>query len=143
MIQLHENREAWTFACQSCEVQMVQIDFRLSLRIADADNSVRTDISNQCILKSGGKEFLLDPEQPESLAPILSFFNEPVKSVVLAKTGHLAIEFVNGGILKVEPMERFEAWEVGCLIDGNGHLFVCAPGGEVAFFKGDESAKSD
>lgn len=135
MIQLYEDNQMWSFVCHDCALQMIQIDFRLSLRVADANNWVRTDISNACMLRTRDEEFLLKPETTESLAPILSFFNAAVNSVALTKAGKLTITFADGAKLKVEPGGPFEAWEVGCLINGAGHLFVSAPGGEVSHFQ--------
>jgi len=142
MVTLNANPENWSFDCRDCVVQMIQIDFRLTLIIADGCDSVRTTIESIGKLHLDGKEYLFDPEQTASLAPILPLFNAAVSGITLTSNGKLQVCFVSGSTIEVNASDQCEAWDVGCLINGVGHLFVCAPGGEVAFFQGQVGSSS-
>jgi hypothetical protein len=135
-MELREDKNAWTISLKDGRVQMIQIDFRLGFLITDDDDQVWLHIETPARLKTTASEVLLVPDQSVSLAPILPFFNAPVASIRMERTGRLLVEFQRGASLDVAPHQDYEAWQAGCMIQKKDSLFVCAPGGEVAWFKG-------
>ena len=137
---LTEDKDAWQLVLVAGVVQLLQIDFGLGFILTDGHDNAKLHVETKCRLIQSGHEAELIPEESPSLSPILAFANAKVSGISIRKTGHLKLEFGSGARLEVGPNERYEAWELGLSI---GVLMVCAPGGEVAFFRDRNSSKSD
>lgn len=130
-MELREENDGWHLALQDGFVQIIQIDFRLGLFLADASGLSKLYVGSACRLKGPDSEVSLIPEDTPSLAPALPLFNAKVESIDIRKTGQLTVWFDGGRTLEVEPDEKFEAWELGCSINLQ---FICSQGGEVAVY---------
>jgi len=134
----------WSFSLEEGIVQLLQIDFRLTLVLSDgeSDDSDKAELSinTACVLEHGGAFYFLTPEDPLTLAPALSLVNAEVVSISIQKTGDLKVEFANNALLSIEPDEGYEAWEMDCSIAGDSIKFVCLPGGEVEIFNSEPKA---
>ena len=131
-MELREERDGWRFSLDSGFVQLIQIDFRLGLCLADTSGTAQLYIETECRLNGGSSEVLLTPANPSTLAPVLPLFNRKVVTATIRKTGQLKVEFGGGYTLQVEPDNSYEAWQLGCSL---GFMVVCAPGGSVSVFR--------
>ncbi len=130
-MELRKVEGGWYLDFLEGSVQLIQVDFRLGLLISDAPSQAKLFIETPCFLRGPSGVSLLTPAKSASLAPILSFFNAPVRSIAIRKTGRLALSFGDGTLLEVEPDDAYEAWQLG----GSGSfLLICSPGGEVSAF---------
>lgn len=132
-MELHEEAERWSLKFAQAQIQMIQIDFRLALLLAEGSDHAWLTIGSPCTLKDGAREVSLVPEQAESLAPILALFNAAATGMSIEKSGRLILS-LGDSILNVAPDEAYEAWELACSIGGANYLLVCSPGGKIALF---------
>jgi len=134
-MRIEENDIGWVILFDDGHLEMIQIDFRLSLLLAEEKCRAWIHIEQAACLRREGREVILMPDQTLTLTPILGFFNSPVASIKIEKKGHLQVKFHEDCILEIEPHEMYEAWQVECSGTGGDSMFVCSPGGEVALFR--------
>lgn len=140
-MKILEHDDGWSIEFDDANLQMIKIDFRLGLIVANSIDDVQIYLGTPFVLSSGaGVEQSIDPEKTQELAPILSLFNAEVLRIVVTKHGDLTIFFRNGFILRTGPDARFEAWEALT----RGIRLVCAPEGEVVVyeFSSDQTSQS-
>jgi hypothetical protein len=130
-MELRSEKDGWSLAFQDGFVQLIQVEFRLGMFLSDASGTAKLYVETPCRLKGLDADMPLTPEHSSSLAPALSLFNAQVIDAAIQKTGHLRVRFGDGRSLEVDPDDAYEAWQLGCSVG----LFVCSPGGEVAFFE--------
>lgn len=78
---------------------------------------------------------LLDPEQHNTLGPLLSLLGRPALSFKASSHGPCLLRLLDGTEVACEPHNDYEAWES----EGSGDLcsasLLCEPGGVVTFHK--------
>lgn len=106
----------------------LMIDFALGIGIGGA----RFRIEGKATLEMNGSTFLIDPGgAPEGMAPALPLARDAISSAEVDAVGTLLIRFTSGAELRVEPGEKYEAWNY----TGPGNLLIVSmPGGELATF---------
>jgi hypothetical protein len=135
-MRFEEANDFWLLTPECGRVQMIQIDFRLSLLVSDGpDEGTWVHVETTGRLKTMTTETLLVPGQPATLAAILSLFNSEVSSIKISKTGGLRIQFGSSHILEVAPHQSYEAWQIECSSRSGDFVLVCPPGGEVVLFR--------
>lgn len=88
-------------------------------------------------LDGKGNQHEVDPEDPESLGPVLSTVGRRVEAVD-TEGGVLTLTFSDASRLQCKPHDRYEAWQV---VGGSPqHLVVCTTGGELAVWEAPETA---
>jgi len=132
-MELKEQGKHWCLTLRDATVHLIQIDFRLSLFLADPPNEATIVIETPCRLKTRDTSVVLRPGEPLTLAPILPFFNARVSAVAIRSTGALKVYFRGGPKLEVDADATYEAWQLAS--STMGLLFVCSPGGAVSLFK--------
>ena len=140
-MNLKEDQDGWVISFNNGRVQLIQIDFRLSLLVSDGPDKVWLRVETPGSLKSGTIETPVVPVESMTLAPVLSLFNAMVGSVRVAKTGSMVIEFQPDVSLRVMPDEAYEAWQVECSTGTGELLLVCPPGGDVVIFRNLDEAR--
>ena len=134
-MRLEEEHNGWALALERGRVEMIQIDFRLSLLVSDGPNDrcwLRIETLSK--FRTAEKQTLIVPERSATLAPALSLFNVEVTAINIARVGHLEVTFGNGDRLEVAPDESYEAWQVECSTREGDMILVCPPGGDVVVF---------
>ena len=132
-MELKEQGKDWCLTARDATVNLIQIDFRLSLFLADPQNEATIVIETPCRLKTRDTSVVLRPAETSTLAPILPFFNARVTGVAIRSTGALKLYFRGGPTLEVDADPNYEAWQLAS--STMGLLFVCSPGGAVSLFK--------
>ena len=132
-MELKEQGKDWCLTLRDATVHLIQIDFRLSLFLADPPNEATIVIETPCRLKTRDTSVVLRPGEPLTLAPILPFFNARVSAVAIRSTGARKVYFRGGPALEVDADPNYEAWQLA--FSTTGLLFVCSPGGAVSLFK--------
>jgi hypothetical protein len=139
-MKFEEGSDFWLLVPECGRIQMIQVDFRLSLLVSDGpDARAWLHIETPGELRAMGNAILLVPEQPATLAPILSLFNSEVNSIRISKAGHLQVQFGHNHLLEVAPHQKYEAWQLEYSSRDGDLMFVCSPGGEVVLFRQDKS----
>ena len=131
----HESADGWHFETIDSRVQMIQIDFRLSLLISNGAGDMWVRIETAGHLASGTNATLFAPAETRSLAPVLELFNAKVDGVYVKKTGRLEVRFEDNRSIEVQPDRAYEAWQVEYLCKDEKLVLVCAPGSEVVVFR--------
>lgn len=65
-----------------------------------------------------GGERRLDPDQPETLAPLLALLRRPLSSLTITRTGELTLQLGDGTTLAATANARRDSWDV----NGGGAL---------------------
>jgi hypothetical protein len=131
-MELKTTAFGWLLAMDEGRVQRIEVDFRLGLLFGDKAETALLCIEMPCYLRREGRDILLTPDDPSSLAPVLAIFNAEVADISIQRTGHLTAKLKDGRSLEVDPNEQYEAWQISST---NGFLLVCSPGGEVSLFQ--------
>ena len=133
-MQFTEHKDGWELAFERGRLGYIHIDFRLTLDLTDETGTASVVVESPCCLSCPSEETLLMPSEPTSLAPILALFDASVTQVTIAKSGILTVFFEDHKFIRVNPDERYEAWQLCC--PTLGLLLVCASGGDVSVFRG-------
>jgi len=136
-----EETNGWSCTLANSRLQMIQIDFRLSLLISNGIEDVWVHIETEGKLKFSAHETVFVPQDTQSLAPVLRLFNTEVIGISITKIGTLAIKFERNCWLEAGPDQSYEAWQVSCS-GGNEDkvMLVCDPGGKVTLFRDDATS---
>lgn len=133
-MKLDERRDRWIISFSDGRIQLIQIDFRLSFLIVDGPSKAWIHIETRGKLKCEATESSFVPERSETLAPMLALFNAAVNKIEIGKTGELVVSTERDHLILVAPDAKYESWQISCSIGSDNVMFVCPPGGEVAFF---------
>lgn len=134
-MELKQDQDGWDISFKDGRVQLIQIDFRLSLLVSDGSDKLWLRVETPGRLKSGMTETPILPAHSVTLVPVLPLFYAVVCSVRAARAGSLVIEFQHDVSLRVAPDEAYEAWQVECSTDRDELLLVCPPCGDVVVFR--------
>jgi hypothetical protein len=131
-----EESNGWCCTLANSRLQMIQIDFRLSLLISNGVEDAWVHIETEGKFKFSAQEAVFVPQNTESLAPVLRLFNTKVIGISITKVGKLEIKFERNCWLEAGPDQSYEAWQVSCS-GGNEDkvMLVCEPGGKVTLFR--------
>lgn len=143
-----EEETLWRLPFKGWRVWRVGVSVRLEvdLKVDQQGSNLASTISVNGALFCGpeGAPLAMDPESADraELGPALNLFFATVSDALAYKSGRLEVRFVggrpgypvDGWVLRADPDERYEAWEVR----GPGRqLIVCGHGGELAMWSGD------
>jgi hypothetical protein len=130
--------DGWSCELANSRLQMIQIDFRLSLLISNSIEDAWIHIETEGKFRSDLHEALFVPGNAQTLAPLLCLFNTEVIDISITKVGKLIIKFERNCSLEVGPDQSYEAWQVsGSGGDEDKVMLVCGPGGKVTLFRDD------
>ena len=112
------------------EVTQLRFDYQFHLSILDRDRELLLIFGVPFRLRvPTGEERTLDPEQNETLGPLLPLLHQSVERFSAASDGRCVLRFQDGTELHGEPHDYYEAWEAhgkGSLADAS---LLCGPGG--------------
>jgi hypothetical protein len=105
------------------EHHWVLLDYRIAQLAADASSvrllawsleaSLELRLASPFVLHtSAGGERRLDPEQPETLAPLLALLRRPLSSLTITRAGELTLRLGDGTTLAAPASARRDAWDV-------------------------------
>src|SRR5690606_22876220 len=101
--------------------------FRFHCWTLDGDLEVRLETPFE-FHSPDGSQVSIDPEQPQTVAPLLNLVQAAVQQLRVKRSGELTVIFTDGTSLRAWPHPIFEAWE----INGVGELgrigYLCSPG---------------
>ncbi len=129
-METFEGRRVWPL--NGHEVTRLCLDYRFSIEIwwfeeGSPDNSVTIVIGNRFSFHHDGREQSFNPEQAETLGPVLAILHKPVDSLTAYLDGRLVLQFADGAELAVEKDAQYESWETF----GKGKLadigMLCSP----------------
>jgi len=113
------------------EVTFLHFDYRFTVDMASGDRSL--SIIFECPFSMrlpSGEERSFDPEENETLGPLLSLLHRPVSTFLASSNGLCVLRFRDGTELRGQPHPQFESWEA----TGTGELerigLLCGPGGD-------------
>lgn len=121
-------------------VRRCSVDDVLTLQFGERAGILMIGITGPFRLSRHGDTMTLRPDHPQELGPVLALVGRVVVSATATQTGTLEMVFADGSHLKVEPHERYEAWE---FVGERQSRLVCAPGGEVYVWSSKEPATSE
>jgi len=80
---------------------------------------------------------VIEPEQTQQMAPLLTLHKAVVAEGYAIKDGHLVVSFVDGRAIRVAPDKQYESWTVtGQLPPVVGKFgLIGLPGSGVALFR--------
>jgi hypothetical protein len=129
---LVEQHTRWLLPVGDGTVTQIRVDHAFTLVI----DHYSIQISTPFTLSRGDDHSQHDPEDPESLAPLLKLHQATLHEGVLRKDGLLTLSFHDGTTLTVPPDERYEAWVAAGELPSVTPRFqvIALPGGGLAVF---------
>lgn len=117
-------------------VMQCRIAYQFCLDLARPAEAVRAQ-KHASITIEGPFEYITDgthipldaAQHPEELGPALKLSMQTVEAASTSDDGSLQLLFRNGDSLHVPSLPDYEAWN---MVNDNGELIVCMPGGELA-----------
>jgi Family of unknown function (DUF6188) len=109
------------------------VDEAFGLEFGVNKRSFLLRIEGRFSVASPGKSVECAPGDRESLGPALALYGKTVESCRATKSGALDIELASGARVRVEPDERYEAWELAG--EACGLRVVCGPGGALSIWQ--------
>jgi hypothetical protein len=105
----------------------LRIVFELGERVEPA---LYADVGRFTFTDSGGEKHCIDTDDPASVGAALSIVGQRVVKAGSDDLAALDVRLSDGSVLRCEPDEQFEAWQV---VGGSPeHLVVCVGPGELA-----------
>jgi hypothetical protein len=132
-MQAIDHVDFWELPLKGEAVARCCVDEAFGLEFGINKRSFVLRIEGMFFVTSSGKRSECSPEHRESLGPSLALYGETVEYCRAAKSGVLDIVFAGGRSLRVEPDERYEAWELGA--GAGGLRVVCGPGGGLSIWQ--------
>lgn len=117
-------------------VTQVDCDYTVSVH---TDGGYEIQIESSFSFRTRDQEAVITPGESDQSADYAnSLFRRKIARAEFSDTGTLCIAFVDGGELRVNPDDTYEAWTV---TGPAGYKAVCMPSGEVAVWSasGDEN----
>lgn len=127
--QLREETERWVLPLVGREVDQLCIDFAVTL-VVDGTDTVR--LTTPFTLELDGQRHTVEPERVETMLPVLGLHRAVVTAAHAGKDGTLELRFDGDRVLRCEPNEDYEAWEVGGglpPVTSSYHILAQAGGG--------------
>ncbi|MGV1007599.1 MAG: DUF6188 family protein [Dermatophilaceae bacterium] len=127
--QLREETQQWVLPLVGREVDQLCIDFAVTL-VVEGSDTVR--LATPFTLEVDGQVHTVDPEQTETLLPVLGLHRAVVMAAQAGKDGILQLRFDGDRVLRSEPDDDYEAWEVGGglpPVTSSYHILAKAGGG--------------
>jgi len=128
-VQLREETERWLLPLVGREVDQLCIDFAVTL-VVDGSDTVR--LATPFTLELDGQVHTVAPERVETILPALGLLGAVVVTAHAAKDGRLELRFDGDRVLRCEPDDEYEAWEVGGglpPVTSSYHILAQAGGG--------------
>ena len=128
-MEKHPQWREWDLS--GLEVTQLRFDFSFHIHLWSSGRSLLVVFGSPIVLRSDGAgALLLDPEQTETLSPLLSLLFRPAMAFRASSEGHCQLRFQDGYELSCAPDQQYEAWEshgTGDLADAS---LLCGPGGD-------------
>lgn len=128
--ELSKSRDEHVWDLGGRAVTMLILDrsgFRFHCWTLDGDLEVRLETPFE-FHSPDKSQVSIDPEQPQTVAPLLNLVQAAVQQLRVKRSGELTVIFTDGTSLRAWPHPIFEAWE----INGVGELgrigYLCSPG---------------
>lgn len=134
--QLKEHDKYWELPFHKKKVLRCYLDYSFGINLGENTFEFEIRINNEFLYSEKGTDFYFNPEQPETLCPILSIHQKEIFSAVAYKDGSLCLVFQDKSKLFVKSDPNYEAWEINEFSDRENRLMVVSiPGGNLAIWK--------
>lgn len=130
-MHLTERQDQWALPLVGREVDQICVDFAVTL-VVEGTDSVR--LATPFTLTVAGEVHHVHPERPVSILPVLELHRAVVLAAEASKDGVLSLRFDGDRVLRSDPDEHDEAWEVGGGLPPvtPAYQVVAKPGGGVS-----------
>lgn len=130
-VHLREEAEQWVLPLVGREVDQLCFDYAVTL-VVDGTDTVR--LATPFTLEVNGATHSVDPEQPETVVPVLRLFGSVVLGAQAGKDGTLELRFDGDRVLRSLPHPDYGAWELsgGLPPVSTAYHLQAKPGGGVA-----------
>ncbi len=129
---LVEQHTRWLLPVVDGTVTQIRVDYAFTLVIDHYSIRINTPFT----FSRGDDHSKHDPEDPGTLAPLLTLHQATLREGVLSKDGVLTLSFRDGTTLTVPPNDQYEAWEATGELPPVTPSFqvIALPGGGLAVF---------
>jgi hypothetical protein len=111
-------------------VTYLHFDYRFTVDLWSAERGISVTFGTTLTLsiRSRGGQ-ILDPEQNETLGPLLSLLHREASSFGASSEGGCVLRLADGSELRGQPHPQYEAWEAHGTGGLAGISLLCGPGG--------------
>ncbi len=119
-----------TWNLKGLKVTQLRFDYRFHVDMWSLQRELLITFGTQFTLRlPTGEEQAFDPEQVESLCPLLLLLHRPMAEFAVSHDSRCVLKFEDGTELRSEPHESYEAWESSGSDDLEDASWVCDIGG--------------
>ena len=109
----HADHRVWDL--HENEVTQLHIDFRFTLicywpEDSGQSSSLTVVIETPFIWRQGGRDVWCNPENVETVKPLLEILHKPIASLVAFRDGRLHVVFVDGDLIILTKDPSYESW---------------------------------
>jgi Family of unknown function (DUF6188) len=140
-MEMLEATSGWSLKFSDAAVAQVVIDARVGVVVLEGSETVILTFESAFALVSTDSETVIVPGSADTLLPVLRQLNARVQGVVIDRQGRLTCTLSGGDRIVADSDARFESWQVA--VANKALLWVCQPGGGVAYFQGQTPNASD
>ena len=127
---MNVNAEWRTWDLIGLKVTQLRLDFQLHVPMWSLQREILIIFGTPFVLRRPtGEDQIFDPEQSETLCPLLSLLHRPVERFAASSDGRCLLRFADGTELHGEPHEKYEAWETHGEGDLGDASLLCGVGG--------------
>ena len=125
---MRETERRWNLA--GLDVTRLALSYQVELSMWSRDRALTLVIEGPFeVVRPTGSSVTVTPGTPGTYEPLLSLLHQPVSDFVARENGSCELTFASGTLLRVGPLDRYEAWNTY----GEGSLqsaaLLCGPGG--------------
>ncbi|HET8669619.1 MAG TPA: DUF6188 family protein [Candidatus Saccharimonadales bacterium] len=108
-----------TWDLNGLNITQLRFDYQFHIDIWSLQRGILISFGVPFLMRlSSGQEQAYDPENSESLGPLLNLVHKPIEAFMASSEGQCVLLLKDGTQLKCEAHEKYEAWET----HGSGEL---------------------
>jgi uncharacterized protein DUF6188 len=125
---VRENERRWSLA--GLDVTRLALSYQVELSMWSRGRALTLVIEGPFeIVRTTGPPAIVAPGTAATYEPLLSLLHQPVTDFVARADGSCELVFESGTLLRVAPLDRYEAWNTYGEGSLQGAALLCGPGG--------------
>ena len=119
------DRRVWDLSGHLLE--QIVLDYAVTLLVAERNNSISVVIENVFELRENERTSTINPEDAQTVVPLLAYLHKPVSAVTAFQNGDLLIGFASGAEIAVSKDDQYESWNSFGSGEITGADMLCSP----------------
>ena len=118
------------WSLEGLDVTQLCFDYSLHIMMWSQERALSLVFETEIEFRTAnGNVQILNPEESQSLSPLLSLLHKPVTMLRASSAGHCELRFADGSSISCAPDDQYEAWQSHGAGDLKSAALLCSPGG--------------